>query len=276
MPLAFFGDTDRQASVVLKVNLGHVFIALGALLTPALTDVFFRTLRYRRTLLVLAAFCLIPALLCIPPALAGSLPRAADQGADRIAEHLSRDLPWLLMAGLVFFCYAPLEGAVSVWTTTYLTEMGDGERKATWILTAFWTAFLTSRLLVAWLLYAKHGNQFWPWILVFSAILATVSLGNLAGTASRSRARLGLLLIGFFLGPIFPTLVGLLLKPVGEHFRGTTYGLFFAFGSLGSLLLAPFIVRRGDRDTTLRGLVPLLLALAMTILAIGFVVVVPS
>ncbi len=57
---------------------------------------------------------------------------------------------------------------------------------------------------------------------------------------------------------------------------GTTYGLFFAFGSLGSLLMAPFFGRRFEPDEDanrhLSG-VPLLLALGMTVLAIGFVTV---
>ncbi len=276
MPLAFFSDDDPHASIVLKVNLGHVFIALGALLTPALTDVLFRILQYRRTIIVLAVFCLVPAVLCLVPALGQTLRPPADQGTGKITANILQNLLPLILAGLVFFCYAPLEGAVSVWTTTYLTDTGDGERKATWILTTFWTAFLASRLLVAYLLYARHVQAIWHWLLVVFALLATVTLGNQAGTASRTRARVGLIFIGFFLGPIFPTLLGLLLnlRTIPPDFRGTTYGLFFAFGSLGGLLLAPFVSHRVEEDSLPQlSRVPLLLALTMTILAIGFVVV---
>jgi MFS family permease len=275
MPLAFFSEADLRATLVLKVNLGHVFIALGALLTPALTDVLFRTLHYRRTIIVLSVLCLVPAVLCLVPSLGENLPHPTDQGTIRILDNVIQSLVPLLLAGLVFFFYAPLEGAVSVWTTTYLTEMGDGEGKATWILTGFWTTFLASRLLVSYLLYTRHAQHVWPWLLVLSSVLTAVVLGNQVGTASRTRARVGLLFIGFFLGPIFPTLLGLLLSlpQIPEKFRGTTYGLFFAFGSLGSLLLAPFVGHRVGTDSSLQlSRLPVVLALFMTILAIGFVV----
>jgi len=50
MPIAFFQHADASAGL----NLGHVFIALGALLTPLLADLFLRTLEYRRTVLILS------------------------------------------------------------------------------------------------------------------------------------------------------------------------------------------------------------------------------
>jgi len=53
-------------------------------------------------------------------------------------------------------------------------------------------------------------------------------------------ARNGLLLLGFLLVPIFPTLVGVLFREFKTD-RGTLYGLMFAIGSMGSLLAAPLI-----------------------------------
>jgi fucose permease len=258
MPRAFF-PTEPAASL----NLGNVFFALGALITPALTDVLLRTIQLRRTVAVLAFLCLVPAFLAAVPdreqlALVG-------EHAEPL-ELLGHEHIWL--AGLVFFFYAPLEGAISIWTTTYLTDLGHGERRAAWLLSGFWTMFLTSRLLTAFLLHTRVISP--GWMLVLPALLAAVVLGNLSGTAVRGHARVGLLALGFLLGPIFPTLVGLVFSRF-PYEMGTAYGGVFAIGSAGSVLLAPLIgasARRGTVQTALR--IPMLLALLLTACALVF------
>src|SRR5262249_48777077 len=58
MPAAFaYRDWPPAASI----NLGCVFIALGALVTPVLTDLLLRWLEFRRTAALLAFLCLAPA-----------------------------------------------------------------------------------------------------------------------------------------------------------------------------------------------------------------------
>jgi fucose permease len=114
MPRAFFGVPETVASL----NVGTVFIALGALVTPALTDVLLESVGLRRTLALLAFVCLVPAFVA-------ALPAGADLGAPQprgVAEVFGTPDVWL--AGLVFFFYAPLEAAVSLWATTYLARLG--------------------------------------------------------------------------------------------------------------------------------------------------------
>jgi hypothetical protein len=109
-----------------------------------------------------------------------------------------------------------------------------------------------------------------PWLLVLFALLAAVILGNMSGTARPRNARMGLLYLGFLLGPIFPTLVAMLFKQHPQA-QGTAYGLMFAVGSLGSLLLAPVIgtsARRRNVQAALR--IPMLLALLLTATALVF------
>jgi fucose permease len=259
MPSAFFGVPETVASL----NVGTVFIALGALVTPVLTDVLLGWVGLRRTLALLAFVCLVPAFVAALPARWElSAPRPA--GA---AELFGTPDVWL--AGLVFFFYAPLEAAVSLWATTYLARLGYGERRATWLLAGFWGAFLASRLLVGLAQHAGHlrdPDAWGPWLLVIPALLAAVVLGNLAGATSPRSARVGLLLLGLFLGPIFPTLLGMVFRTPGLHeAQGTAYGVLFAVGSVGTLVLAPLIgagVRRGTPQTALR--LPMLLALVLT------------
>jgi fucose permease len=249
MPEAFF-----ENHWVAALSLGHVFIALGALVTPALTDVLFRTIDYKRTIGLLAVLCLAPAVLTLP--FGGYVNEVSPPGNVRslLPEHSLLDL-WL--AGLVFFFYAPLEGAVSVWSTTYLRDLGSEEERKrnagteAWVLTGFWGLFLASRLLVAWL--SSHNYKWaenWGWygvLITVPAVLSAVVLGNLAGTASRSHGRFGLLLVGFLLGPIFPTLLTMLFREYAGQPRGTLYGVLFSLGSVGSLMLAPLFGARATR-----------------------------
>jgi fucose permease len=246
--------------VTASLNLGHVFIALGALVTPVLVDVLLRTLEFRRTVALLALICLVPAFLA---AAAGEL-TVSGQKAD-LSGLLRHEYLWL--AGLVFFFYAPLEGAISVWTTTYLTDLGQGERGAAWLLSGFWALFLASRFLVA---LVNPGPAWGPWLIVVPALLTAVVLGNMAGTAVRIHARAGLLVLGFLLGPVFPTLVGIVFR-LAPHEQGTAYGTVFAIGSCGSLVLAPLIgarARRANVQSALR--IPMVIALALTAAAVVF------
>jgi len=275
---AFFEGRPEAA-----VNLGHVFIALGALITPALTDVLFRTIDYRRTVGLLAALCLTPALLCLLP-LGGYVDEVSKGG--QWLPPMDDYTPALWMACLVSFFYVPLEGAVSVWSTTYLRDLETEESRKrlrpgweAWVLTGFWTFFLLSRLLVAWL-----SSQRWSWtdnwgwfgvLITVPAVLTAVTLGNLAGTASRASGRRGLLLVGLLLGPIFPTLLVMVFSQHQEH-RGAVYGLVFALGSIGSLMLAPLFgartarARARDQSVQVAFRMPMWIALVLAGAALAF------
>ena len=68
--------------------------------------------------------------------------------------------------------------------------------------------------------------------------------------------------------------MGLLFREFDRD-RGTVYGVMFAIGSLGSLLLAPLIglrVRKSSAHTAMRS--TMILALLLTIMAMVFALVV--
>jgi fucose permease len=291
MPHAFFEPRSADDANAGAINLGHVFIALGALLTPALTDVLFRTIDYRRTVSLLGALCLAPALLCLLPP--GGYVADASPGSPSFSDAfppMSEYTPALWMACLVSFFYVPLEGSVSVWSTTYLRDLETEEsRKAlrpgweAWVLTGFWSLFLLSRLLVAWV-SSQWDDQRWAWssygsLITVLAVLTAIILGNLAGTASRASGRRGLLLVGLMLGPIFPTLLTMVLTGGGHTVRphaGAIYGLVFALGSIGSLMLAPLfgarVTRARARDQSVQVAFrwPMWLSLALAGAALAF------
>jgi fucose permease len=262
MPRAFFPNQPSAS-----LNLGNVFVALGALVGAGLADVLLRTMDLKRALAVFAFVCLVPGV-------AAAVPRHLDAVHHHasLTLMLSSSAVYLWMAGLVFFFYAPLEASVSVWATSYLTELGHDERRAGRFLAGFWAAFLASRLLVA---AAQHAGWLWEaadaWLLVVPALLAAVVLGNLAGAAARNSAPVALVLLGLLLGPIFPTLLGVVFHAFPEEEWGTAFGSVFALGSLGGLLLTPVVGVAAQRRTVQAALrVPMLLALLLTAVALVF------
>jgi fucose permease len=267
MPKAFYSMREASAAQ----NLGNVFFALGAIVTPVLTDLLLRTFEFRRCVAVIATLCLVPALLASITDRAALELTPGHADLDRLFVDKA-----LWLAAAVFFLYAPLEAAINVWTTTYLTDLGQSERKAAWVLTGFWAAFLASRLVAALALHHWPGlGRGWDFVLlVLPALLVAVVLGNLAGTASGAAAGRGTLLLGFLLGPIFPTLVGSLFQRLNDekvYGFGTAYGALFAVGSLGSLVLAPLIGARATRrsvQTALR--IPMVIGIGLTLAALVF------
>ncbi len=270
MPVSFFRGQDTSGGL----NLGFVFIALGALLTPLLADILLRTLHYRRTVLILGLLCLVPAFLCLLPAFGGKVDELLRETQQEAASLWDGTMTsHVLLAGLVFLFYAPLEGALGIWSTTFLTQTGYSERRAAGLLSAFWGAFLLSRLLVAF----WQPKPYWdPWLITVPALLAAVVLGNLAGTGGKTQAHNGLILLGFLLGPIFPTLVAVLFREFTQD-RGTVYGAMFAIGSLGSLLVSPLIGLRVRNSNAQRALqLSMLIALFLAAAAMVFGLIVQS
>jgi fucose permease len=259
MPMAFFEGRNSAAAV----NLGNVFIPLGALATPALADVLVRGVGFRRAVTLLAAACLLPALAaCFNTGAAFRV-----EGDHQLDFWQVAADPVVWLAGLAFMLYSPLEGALGAWATTYLTELGFRPGRAAWLLSGFWLAFLAARLLFSFL--QERGvlsRSYDGWLVMFLALLAAVVLGNLAGTRARGNGGTGLLALGFLFGPIFPTLVGLLFDSPGIEpaNRGTAFGTMFALGAAGGLLLPPVIgayARRASVRAALR--IPTLVALVL-------------
>jgi fucose permease len=266
MPKAF-GFTSNELAA--SVNLGHVFVALGALMMPTVVDLLVRVLDFRKAMALLALVCLVPAV-----AAALYQPGAEGEPAERadLVGLLGRDSLPILLAGLAFLFYAPLEFAVSTWGSTYLTvDQGYREGRAAWIMSFFWLAFVVGRLLMTVLFHSgRLTPALSPGIVFVLALAAAALMGNLAGSGKPRSAAWGLVLLGLALGPIFPTLVAIALEKAQNSY-GTAYGLMFAIGSAGSAALAPVlgILARGKTVTRpLRLLAPLALLLVIVALAL--------
>ncbi len=254
-----------------SINLGLVFVTAGALVTPALADVLRHALGVRRALEVLALACLVPGVLA---AVAGA---DLQPGAALEMPEMTRVLSgnWLWLACAVVALYVPVEASVSFWAVPYLTDRGVDARRPGSVLWGFWSASLVSRVLTAALMHGGYVRPSWDgWVLVVSSFFAVVLLGNMAGAVGTAGAERGLVLLGFCVGPVLPTLIGMVFERIDGadlHAHGTALGMLFASGSLGSLVLAPVIASTGRKQTARSALrVPIFGGLLLTGMALVF------
>jgi fucose permease len=261
---AFFPDNELASQ-----NLGNVFFGFGALAAPPVAGVLIQRLGYSRALSSLAFIALLPALL------AAFTQRAAfadlrDQSPD-LAAVIRHPVFWLV--SLAFLLYGPLEGSLGAWATRYLGSFGFREHLALWLLAGFWLSFLAARLGTALLATSLQNRgplkaSLQAGFIVVLALAAGVALGNMAGARTRFTAALGLLLVGAFFGPIFPTLVSILFGTLSNE-RGPAFGAMFSIGASGNLLLPPLIglyARRKSLQAAMR--VPMVTALMLALVTL--------
>ncbi len=224
MPSAFPG------SHVYATNLGNTFFGLGAFLAPLVVMFLLRRLGFAVGSLMLAAFAVAPAVLVFGADFAPGGGEAVQSAASATASFWGNGVMWLCAVALFF--YLPLEATMAAWFTTYLGDNRVNEGTASALLSAFWLAFVVSRLSVAFNVFQLPAESEAAVILVASlvgvAILSGVVLGRGAGLA-------GTLVVaaGLAFGPVFPTLMAILLSHCEPATQGRAVGLFFALGGLG-------------------------------------------
>ena len=245
MPNVFIGDSPAYA-----MNLGNVFFGLGAFLTPLAITLLLSRTGLSPALCVIAVLVLITTVLALgvdlspeENAQAAVEESATDQPAAAEPAPVAGDSPKLLTGGIVdlltspvmwvlgfcLFFYGPLEASVAAWATTILGERGVKEQTASSYLSAFWLAFMLSRLIAAFTV--QKGSE-----TAVVIVLAAVAIAVLAGMVlSRSQGLVvaTVILAGFVFGPIFPTVIGLLVGVTEDALKGRAVGLFFAIGGVG-------------------------------------------
>jgi fucose permease len=236
MPRAF-----APTNVTAAANLGCIALALGVLLTPGLMNWLTRHCGFRRGLLLLALAGLIPAACGL--VLAGSELETAHAAAGSVS--ILRH-PALWLAAGILFLYQPLQEALGGLARRSLKELHVPERSITLWVGGLWLAFLAARLLTG--LVIRPGYE--AWLVLFLIMLAGVTLGNLIGNDRPTGGGLALLLMAACLAPVFPTVLGLVLRTFpGE--AGSACGVLMAADTLGVLvfpsLVHPASERHGPR-----------------------------
>ena len=228
MPAAF-AATDAPGYAA---NLGNFFFGLGAFLTPVFVAFLLEKTGFSRSLLLLAIAVLATALLGGLARFTVPEPPGVDADVPGFVSVLADPMIWIL--GLSLFFYGPLEASVAAWSTTIMTEKGITEKTAGWLLSGFWLAFMASRLATALGVAVFGLTTGWetPWIIILS-VAAVVVLAAMVKSRSASVGVATVVLAGLVFGPIFPTVMGVLLGHFDPVVQGRAVGLFFAIGGIG-------------------------------------------
>ena len=242
IPSTFPDDT------AFATNLFNVFFGVGAFLTPLAVRFLVARTSLPAAVGFLGALTLLPALLAAGVDFAALAPAAEPGSSSQGILFLLGD-PIMWLCGLAFFFYGPLEASMGAWTTTYLGDRGFSEATSSSLLSAFWLAYMAARLTTAFTL--PRGGEA---ALILVLALACVAV-MLAMVFSRGRQAAVAVVIGAGLvfGPIFPTIMAVLLEHVPSPLHGRAVGLFFAIGGVGWTMIPLLIGAYARRTSVQRG-----------------------
>jgi fucose permease len=263
MPAAFGG------SKVFAMNLGNTFFGLGAFLTPLAVVFLLRRVGFTPALLILACFALVSGVLAVGVdfatlATGEDSAASADVAPAGMAALVQNPIMWLCAVALFF--YLPLEATMAAWFTTYLGERGVSEGVASGLLSCFWLAFMASRLTVAFGLPAGLEQP----LLVGMAVAGTAVLAGVVWSRRRGTAMALVIAAGLVFGPMFPTLIGVLLGHTDPALHGRAVGIFFALGGVGWMTIPMLIGTYARRTSVQRGfLIAVAAAIGLCIMTVS-------
>lgn len=232
------------------MNLGDFVFGMGAFLMPIAVAYCLRGMGLKKTFVTFAGLILLPLLLTF----------AVDW--ERIApEASSTDLTiWDLMGDKVvwicciaFFFHVPIEASVATWATTLMMDSGASEKRASYMLSAFWLSFTVSRLIAALTIPAGTDH----FVLIGMAGVLIVILLSLM-RSSRVGTTGGLVIAaGLILGPIFPILIAQLvghMNATEPALVGRAIGLFFCIGGIGWAIIPLLVGQLASRTSVKKSL----------------------
>jgi len=269
IPVVLFGGENPAAAS----NLGNVFFGLGLFLTPLIISFLFRKTSYQKAISVLGVIVLIPVVF----ALLAKYPQSQAGFAVGDAVALLKQ-PAVLLAALVLFCYISLEASFCNWIAPYSKEIiskdfpqmaGDViDATAQQMLSVFAIAMMAGRLLASQLQFiTAHGDLIIAIVALVSGliILAMTKSGAIWNSALVACA-------GLAFAPVFPTTVGITFAKFSPEIYGSVFGIIFAIGLLGAVIVPKAIGNLAKGSTvqkSLRLLIPLCLILVILVLVLG-------
>ncbi len=287
MRVAVSPDQPREA-LIWATNFFDFAFGFGALITPLVLGIALRKLGYSNGLVALAMLATLPIVLGVfaemhPPAVASAAAAEPPLGAppaSGTAALLSSPGFWLL--GFAFLFFVPLETSVAGWATTLVqrqmppgTPNGQIARTAALTLSGFWFGFTGSRLLVSILgatgvMTSILGANNEQALLVAMGLVSVALMLVLVIVRGQAATSATILLAGMACGPVFPTMMAVVLLSVPPDTMGRAVGFFFFFASVGWTLIPMLIGAVARRTDIQKGF---LIAAASAVLFLTLIVV---
>lgn len=248
-PLSLFAFPGTKAYAL---NLACFFFGLGAFLTPLVVAFLLRHMNLTPALLMLAGFVVLTAVLAVGVNFSALTATASEAATAAPADVGIRTLlmdPIMWLCALALFFYSPMEATMAAWATTHLGDKGVSEAAASGLLSGFWLLFMVSRLVAAFKL--PEGSE--TVVILGLAVLCVAVWAAVVFSRGRGMAIAMVVVAGLIFGPIFPTIMAVLLGHFDKSLHGRAVGLFFAIGGLGWTLIPMLIGACAQRKGVQRG-----------------------
>ncbi|NQT52924.1 MFS transporter [bacterium] len=260
-------------SKAFSMNLACFCFGVGAFVTPLVVGFLLKRVGLTRALLALAGALAVPIVLAAVADYSLLAQDAAATPGAAVAESgigslLSNPIMWLCTLALLF--YGPLEAATGAWTTTYLRDNRVSENRASWLLSAFWLGYTCSRLAAA---LGADATGITPegerMLILVLGVAATLALWGIVIGRGPTTATVMVIVAGIVYGPIFPTIMAVLLGHFDPGLHGRAVGLMFAIGGIGTVTIPAAMGAYAKRTSVQRGfLIAVGSAAALSIVAL--------
>ncbi|MBC8353824.1 MAG: MFS transporter [Planctomycetes bacterium] len=246
-PPAFVPPEDLPQRMAYAMNMGDFIFGMGTFVTPLIIVYCARRFGLIRTLYGFAAVSVVPLSLGLGVDWEALKVTPTESVAGGVAKLLSDPIVWL--CSLAFFFHVPTEASVATWATTLMTEKKVSEEKASTLLSVFWLTFMGSRLVTALMLPEGAATT-----LVVVMAVCSIAI-TLCIVFCRDMKLMCVLIVvaGAVVGPIFPTLIAILLGHVEPSLHGRAVGIFFCIGGIGWTVIPILIGMYAKRTTVQRG-----------------------
>ncbi len=165
---------------------------------------------------------------------------SADQESQPVvqgsyAETFRQPMVWITI--FIFFLYTGLEIGVGQWIFTILTKSRDIAANDAGLWTsAYWGSFTASRVVFGFILTRIQVHK--VLVAAFTGIIAGAIL--LVANQSPELSFAGILLMGIFSAPVFPSLISITPKQFGEKHSANVIGFQVSAAMIGGALLPGF------------------------------------
>lgn len=267
IPMVLFeGKNPAGAS-----NLGNVFFGVGLLITPLLVSVLFRKVSYEKTLSVLAALILLPVIFAV----LATYPQSSTGFAFSDALALFTE-PAILIGGLVLFCYFSLESTFANWLPAFGKELFSQssldeesnlvDASAQRLLSWFAVGMMLGRLLIS---QVPFITEYGSWFIAAAGAGAGIIILFMTKVINRNLTRVLAAAAGLVFGLCFPTTVGVTFSKFKPEIYGSVFGIIFAIGLLGCVIV-PKAIGNMSKNSTIQKSLKFLLPLCVLQIVLAF------
>ncbi len=266
----------RLPSATTLLNRLHAFFGVGALLGPLLAVWMLRFMPWQAVWVVLALVCV--------PLVAGfvlAYPRRDDDGVthERTPVTPARSgllatvlrSPAVLLACAFLAVYVGLEIGVGNWGFSYLVgEHALPELTAGYTVSGYWLGLTAGRFLISPIATRIGSTTTGMTYACLVGVAAAIGLAWLAPVAAV--AAVGFVLLGFFLGPLFPTAMAVVPYLTEPRLVPTAIGVMNGLSVAGSAGL-PWLAGAVAQGAGVWTLMPFVMVLALLQLLIWWLLV---